>query len=187
VSWVSLAPRFVGRFEKGVEFQGDLDLLKTDLFRHAEIARAMGPYKLSLHSGSDKFSVYPLLAEATRGLAHLKTAGTSYLEGLRVIAAMEPAFFRQILELSRLHYDSDRASYHVSADLKKVPHPGMLKDAELPGLLDQFDARQVLHVTFGTVLQQMGDRLKSVLKTHQEPYNQGIQRHFERHLRPLVR
>jgi hypothetical protein len=88
---VSLAPRFVGRFEKGVDFRGDLDELARSLDGHARVARALGPYKLSLHSGSDKFSVYPLIAEATGGLVHLKTAGTSYLEALRVAAVHEPA------------------------------------------------------------------------------------------------
>src|SRR5690606_34105975 len=84
VEVVSLAPRFVGRFEKGVDFRaddsGDLAELTRTLAGHAGIARALGPYKLSLHSGSDKFSVYPAIAEATGGLVHLKTAGTSYLE-----------------------------------------------------------------------------------------------------------
>src|SRR6185437_4193246 len=63
VTWVSLAPRFVGRFEKGIDYIGDLTALRRDLLVHAEIA-ACGPYKLSLHSGSDKFSVYPLIAAA---------------------------------------------------------------------------------------------------------------------------
>ena len=85
VSFVSLAPRYVGGFEKGVDYIGDLRELEQNLNVHAEIARALGPYKLSLHSGSDKFSVYPLFARATRGLLHLKTAGTSYLEALRVL------------------------------------------------------------------------------------------------------
>ena len=66
MDFVSFAPRFVGRFEKGVEYIGDIDELQRDFEVHAEIARALGPYKLSLHSGSDKYSTYPLIAEATR-------------------------------------------------------------------------------------------------------------------------
>ena len=75
VAWVSLAPRFVGRFEKGVDYIGDLGELETDVAAHAAIARHFGPYKLSLHSGSDKFSVYPIAARLAKGLVHLKTAG----------------------------------------------------------------------------------------------------------------
>ncbi len=67
MDFVSFAPRFVGRFEKGVEYIGDLDELKRDFEIHAAIARTLGPYKLSLHSGSDKYSTYPLIAEATQG------------------------------------------------------------------------------------------------------------------------
>ena len=59
MDFVSFAPRFVGRFEKGVEYIGDIEELKRDFEIHAEIARAIGPYKLSLHSGSDKYSTYP--------------------------------------------------------------------------------------------------------------------------------
>src|ERR671939_1951620 len=66
VRWVSLAPRYVGHFEKGVDYIGDLEALRADLAGHAAIARALGPYKLSLHSGSDKFSVYPIITEAAR-------------------------------------------------------------------------------------------------------------------------
>ncbi len=93
VEWVSLAPRFVGRFEKGVDYIGDLQAFHQDVNGHAAIARALGPYKLSIHSGSDKFSIYPIIMEATRGLVHLKTAGTSYLEALRTAAALDLDLF----------------------------------------------------------------------------------------------
>ena len=89
VNWVSLAPRFVGRFEKGVDYIGDLQAFQQDVAGHAAIARALGPYKLSLHSGSDKFSIYPIAMQAAHGLVHLKTAGTSYLEALRTTAALD--------------------------------------------------------------------------------------------------
>src|SRR5690606_21282956 len=58
---VSLAPRFVGDFEKGVDFKGNLEVLERSLADHAAIAELLGPYKLSLHSGSDKLSMYPAL------------------------------------------------------------------------------------------------------------------------------
>src|SRR5690606_4146279 len=83
---VSLAPRFIGELEKGVDYKGDLQKLEASLREHAAIARELGPYKLSLHSGSDKLSMYSILARTTRGMFHVKTAGTSYLEALRVVA-----------------------------------------------------------------------------------------------------
>jgi hypothetical protein len=187
VQWVSLAPRFVGRFEKGVDYIGDLQALRRDIAGHAAVARALGPYKISLHSGSDKFSVYPIAHEVCGGMIHVKTAGTSYLEALRVAAQTAPALFRQILALGIERYENDRQTYHVSAELINVPRPEALKDADLPGLLDQFDARQVFHVTFGSALDTFGEELCSMLLAHEQDYNRVLIKHFSRHLEPLAR
>lgn len=186
VRWVSLAPRYIGRFEKGVDYIGDLGEFEAELAKHAAIARALGPYKLSIHSGSDKFSIYPIVARLTEGLVHLKTAGTSYLEALRALAQADPALFRQVLAFARARYGEDRATYHVSAQLANVPAADALGNADLPGLLDQFDARQVLHVTFGSVLDRFGDRLLATLWEHEERYHTLLESHFRRHLSPFV-
>jgi hypothetical protein len=186
VRWVSLAPRYVGSFEKGIDYIGDLDALRADLAGHAAISRALGPYKLSLHSGSDKFSVYPLINQAAHGLVHLKTAGTSYLEALRVLAQFEPALFREILELGRERYEQDRATYHVSAELDRFAPTADLSDAQLPELLENLDARQVLHVTFGSALARFGGDIKAGLLTHAEAYVDTLERHFYRHLEPFM-
>jgi hypothetical protein len=186
VQWVSLAPRYVGHFEKGIDYIGDLDALRSDLAGHAAIAKALGPYKLSLHSGSDKFSVYPLIAEATGGLVHLKTAGTSYLEALRVFSQHDVALFRDILSLGRERYPVDRATYHVSAELDRVPASADLSDAQLPDLLEQIDARQVLHVTFGSALAEFGPAIHQALRHHSAAYSQALERHFYRHLAPFA-
>jgi hypothetical protein len=194
VKWISLAPRYVGRFEKGVDYIGDLDTFEEDFAAHAAIARVMGPYKLSLHSGSDKFSIYPIAMRQTRGLAHLKTAGTSYLEALRAIAPLDPKFFREIYAFARERYPADRASYHVSAELDRAPLPDQTKVADLPALLDQFDAREILHVTYGSVLTarradgsfRFYDRIMSLLRANPEAYAANLERHFVRHLQPFA-
>jgi hypothetical protein len=197
VQFVSLAPRYVGRFEKGVDYIGDLNEFRANFAIHAEIARTFGNYKLSLHSGSDKFSVYSIAAELTRGLVHLKTAGTSYLEALRTIANLDTdgaALLREIYAFGRERYEIDRASYHVSATLDKAPLPESLTDTELPGLLEQFDARQILHVTFGSTLTaqdasgqpRFKNRLLTLLRTHPDDYSQTIEKHFIRHLAPFM-
>lgn len=185
VRWVSLAPRFVGRFEKGVDYLGDPDIFAAEFARHVAIARALGPYKISLHSGSDKLTVYPIVAQLGGGLVHVKTAGTSYLEALRTVAQVDPALFREILAFARTRYRSDRASYHVSARLGRVPAPRSLDDAALLGLFEQFDARQVLHVTFGSVLERFGERLLATLRTHEEAYYARLEAHLKRHLAAL--
>jgi tagaturonate epimerase len=194
VRWVSLAPRYVGHFEKGVDYIGDLGAFEDDFAVHAAIARHYGPYKLSLHSGSDKFSVYPIAMRQTRGLVHLKTAGTSYLEALRTIAELDPALFREIYQFSRERYETDKASYHVSAQLQRAPRPEDVSDADLPDLLSQFDAREILHVTFGSVLTTRTkgsswlfyDRLMALLRAHPEAYAKNLEAHFLRHLQPFA-
>jgi hypothetical protein len=188
VKWISFAPRFIGRFEKGVDYIGDLKAFEADLATHAAIARQLGPYKLSLHSGSDKFSVYPIFMEKTRGLAHLKTAGTSYLEALRTIAVIDKDLIREIYSFALEHFEIDKHSYLLSAQISNAPK--LEEIINWPGLLDQFDAREILHVTFGSVLTEkmdggkwrFYDRLMSLLNSNRESYFQNLEIHFKRHL-----
>jgi tagaturonate epimerase len=200
VQWVSLAPRYLGRFEKGVDYispdgiSGETSAFEASFRLHAAIARQLGPYKLSLHSGSDKFSIYAIAARETQGLVHLKTAGTSYLEALRTIAAESPALFREIYTFAREHYEADRASYHLSAQLNRAPLPEAVAEADLPALLNQFDAREILHATFGSVLTQrtaagewqFQSRLADLLQAQPERYAANLEAHFLRHLRPFL-
>ncbi len=58
VKIVSLAPRFIGDFEKGIDYKGDIELFKEEYLKHVKISEYFGSYKISLHSGSDKFGVY---------------------------------------------------------------------------------------------------------------------------------
>ena len=186
VTWVSLAPRFVGRFEKGVAYIGDLAEFARSFAQHVAVARHFGPYKISLHSGSDKFSLYPIAARLAGDLVHLKTAGTSYLEALRAIAGIDPALFREIIAFALERYPEDRASYHVSADPRQAPRPDSLRDEDLPALLDHFHARQVLHVTFGSVLARFRPRLMEVLGENEEIHYETVRAHLARHVQPFV-
>jgi hypothetical protein len=180
VRFTSVAPRFIGRFEKGVDYIGDLNALDSELAKHAAVTAHFGTYKLSLHSGSDKFSVYPLIAKHWGELLHVKTAGTSYLEALRVLAKHEPDLFTKIYALGRERYETDKQTYHVSAVLDKLP-----KINDLPSLLDDFHAREVLHVTFGSALAQFGADTKTALAKHDVAYYDGLKKHFDKHLNLL--
>ena len=177
VKFTSLAPRFIGAFEKGVDYIGDLSALDAELEKHAAVTAHFGTYKLSLHSGSDKLSVYPLMAKHWGELVHVKTAGTSYLEALRVMAKYEPDLFLKIYALGRERYETDRKTYHVSAELSKLP-----ETADLPSLLDDFHAREVLHVSFGSALAQFGTELKAALIKYDDVYFEGLRAHFKKHL-----
>ena len=197
---VSLAPRFIGDFEKGIDFKGDLGALEASLKDHATVAELLGPYKLSLHSGSDKVSMYPALARATGGRFHVKTAGTSYLEALRVVARHDSAAFREIIDFSRGRYDTDKATYHVSATLADAPETGAANDAtlereylelwsEVPqGKGFTKPGRQILHCTFGSVLTdaKLGKIVHDCLRAHGETYREVLEDHFSRHLDALA-
>jgi hypothetical protein len=199
---VSLAPRFVGEFEKGVDFKGDIAGFEKSLADHAALAKTIGPYKLSLHSGSDKLSIYSLFARHTQGLFHVKTAGTSYLEAIRAIARHNESLFRRIIDFSRARYDTDRATYHVSATLDSTPGASDVRDvreleriylepwSDVPaGKGFTSPARQILHTTFGSVLNDATIRPEffSTLRSHPETYKEILADHFARHLRELQR
>src|SRR5512133_982747 len=184
MDFVSFAPRFVGRFEKGVEYIGDLDELQRDFEIHAEISRALGPYKLSLHSGSDTYSTYPLIAEATKGVVHLKTAGTSWAEALRVIAHNDPDLMREVLALALDSFEANRKSYHLSCDPTKIPTDPT--DDQVAQLMDRVDSRQVLHVGYGAILEDFGPRMYQVWNDNEEEHYRIIADHFVKHLRPFA-
>ena len=185
VEWVSLAPRYVGDFEKGVDYIGDLENFKESFKGHASVARTYGPYKLSLHSGSDKFSIYPIATELTDGLVHLKTAGTSYLEALRTISRFNPVLFREIVRFAVERYPEDRATYHVSAALDKMPGLDVTSDDDLPKMLENFHAREILHVTYGSVLNspKFREPFFEELIRREEAYTQTVEAHFDKHFK----
>jgi hypothetical protein len=187
VKWVSLAPRYVGIFEKGVDYIGDLAEFEASFARHLAVAKTFGPYKLSLHSGSDKFSVYPIASKVAGSLIHLKTAGTSYLEALRAIAMLNSPLFRKIVAFALERYPTDRATYHVSAEVTKAPDVSALADDQLTTLLDDFHGREILHVTFGSVLnhQPFREPFFATLRDNEEIYAKILETHFNKHLAPF--
>jgi hypothetical protein len=184
---VSLAPRFVGKFQKGVDYMGDLAEFEAELAKHAAIMHHFNAYKLSIHTGSDKFSIYGLINQYANGRVHVKTAGTSYLEALRVISSTDPALFRKILDLGHERFATDRKTYYIDCRPENVPASSELADADLPALLDDFDARQLLHVTFGSALDGYGRDLQTNLLSHEAEYEAALTAHFRRHLTPFGR
>ncbi len=197
---VSLAPRFIGDFEKGVDYKGDVAALESSLADHAAISNLLGPYKLSLHSGSDKLSMYATLARVTQGRFHVKTAGTSYLEALRVVARHDEPLFRQIIDFARRFYNTDKATYHVSATLDSAPRPQEVADVNVleQQYLECWDdvpagqgftapGRQILHCTFGSVLTdgELGTGVRRVLDAYPDTYTEILADHFTRHLEAL--
>jgi len=194
VSIVSLAPRFIGEFEKGIDYRGDLGQFEAQLRDHVAVANHCGPYKISIHSGSDKFSIYPIIGRLCGDLLHVKTAGTSYLEALRVVARTAPALFAEITAYCRGCFDQDRRSYHLSTTQAEIDALPAYRDGQDEArFLDERVGRQLLHVTFGSVLTKgldakgrpFKDSILEQLRGHEGLHKEVVEKHFTRHLQLL--
>jgi tagaturonate epimerase len=188
---VSLAPRFVGEFEKGIDFRGDLKAFERSLAEHVAVARTFGPYKISVHSGSDKFTAYPIIGQLCGDLLHVKTAGTSYLEALRAVVRKDRALFAKIAAYCVGRFENDRKSYHISTTNEEVAALAKVAPAEYERFyLDERPGRQLLHVTFGSVLtvgkdakgRAFKDGILEVLKNDPALYAELLDLHFTKHL-----
>ena len=182
----SLAPRFVGDFEKSIDYIGSVAGFERDFTAHAALADTQG-YRLSIHSGSDKFSLYPAIGRRSGGRFHIKTSGTSWLEALRVIAASDHDLFKDVYRAGRAGYDTASRLYHVTPDLSGLPRPDELSSESMPGLLDDRDARRVLHITYGEILGDapLRERIFQFLERSAPVYHAAVERHISRHLDSL--
>lgn len=190
----TLAPRFCGEFQKGVDYIGDLKQFEEELKIHSAIARQFG-YKLSIHSGSDKFSIFTLIGKHTKGNFHVKTAGTNWLEAMRVVAVKAPALYRDIHAFALSMFKEAQKFYHVTTDLTKIPLLSTLKDEELEGLFHQNDARQLIHITYGFILNHKDsegqfifkDQLFDLWNKESQTYSDMLYAHIGKHLELLYK
>ena len=113
---------------------------------------------------------------------------------MRVVAACDPALYREIHEFAlSTAFAEARKYYHVTTDLSKIPPLDALSDGELEGLFDQNDARQLIHITYGLILTAKGadgayrfrDRLFRLWRSREEEYARRLERHIGRHLELL--
>jgi hypothetical protein len=188
----SLAPRFCGEFQKGIDYIGDIEEFRQDFDVHVQIADTLG-YKISVHSGSDKFSVFPIIGEKTHGRLHLKTAGTNWLEAVRVIASKDPCLYREMHRFALEQLPEAKKYYHITENTANIPDLDTMKDAELDSLMDLNDARQVLHVTYGLILQSKNpdgsyrfrDRIYKLLDQHESDYYSALEKHIGKHIEKI--
>lgn len=184
VVFTSLAPRFIGEFQKGIDYIGNINEFSKQFAIHAEIAKACGNYKVSIHSGSDKFMVFPTIGKMTDMRLHLKTAGTSWLEAVRVIAEKDPVLYRVMHTCALNHLDEVIKLYHITSDMSKIPAIDSLYDEDLPKLMEMNEARQLLHITYGPILRDPSIRplFFAALHAHEKYYYEKLKYHFEKHL-----
>ena len=207
----TVAPKFTGRFNKGIDYIGDLAQFENEFNADlAVIAFAVKKYglpknlKLSVHSGSDKFSIYPpirkALARFDAGL-HLKTAGTTWLEELIGLAEAGDdglALATEIYAQARAHLDELRAPYAAVIDInpENLPSRETVRDWTADQFVDALrhdpncqafnpDLRQLLHVGY-KVAAEMGDRYLNLLKQCEPTIARTVTENlYERHLKPL--
>ena len=208
----TIAPKFTGRFNKGVDYVGDVRQFAKE-FREdlATIAFAIERYglpcnlKLSVHSGSDKYSIYPAIREGIREFdagVHVKTAGTTWLEeliGLAESGGEGLALAKDIYTEAHSHAVELCAPYAAVIDIEraKLPTP-MTVDAWTS---EQFvralrhdgkhdlefnpNLRQLLHVGF-KVAAKMGPRFTAALEANKGIIARNVTENlFERHIRPI--
>ncbi len=207
----TIAPKFTGRFNKGVDYVGDLEKFGQEFADDiAVIAYAIGRYglpnnlKLSVHSGSDKFSIYhPMRAAMNRFDAgvHLKTAGTTWLEELTGLAEAGGDGLKAAKEIyaeAYSHGDELCAPYAAVIDVKpsKLPAPEEVNrwtsDQFLAALRHDpkcaaynSSMRQLLHVGF-KIAAKMGQRYLDLLCANEEIVGKNVTENlFERHIRPV--
>lgn len=207
----TIAPKFTGRFNKGVDYVGDLVQFEREFDQDlAVINFAVGEFglpaglKLSVHSGSDKFSLYPVinrLIKKHRAGLHVKTAGTTWLEEVIGLAEAggEGLQIAKDIYTGALPRAGDLIAPYapvVDIEVAKLPRPEevagwdarkfaavLRHDPACPDYDRQF--RQFIHVSF-KVAAGMGARYTDALKKHRESIARNVTHNlFERHIRPL--
>ena len=192
VKFETLAPRFCGEFQKGIDYIGDIVQFESELTIHAAIAKHYG-YKLSIHSGSDKFSVFGIIGRGTSGKYHIKTAGTSWLEAMRLIAEKAPKLYREIHRHALKSYAEALKLYTVKTDLSKTPNIDSLADDKLATLFEIDEIRQLIHITYGQILTDknedgsytFNDELRRLWRQYANDYVDMIKKHIGKHLETL--
>ncbi len=194
VRMTTVAPRFCGEFQKGIDYIGDLDQFRAEMKHHAAIARTFG-YKLSVHSGSDKFSTFEIIGKYTKGNFHVKTAGTNWLEAMRAVAAAKPALYRRIHKYALSRFADATKFYHVTTNLNNIPDVDTLSDEEIPALFNNNDARQLIHITYGFILTDKDengnyvfrDELYRFWRENEDVYYSMLEKHIGHHAELLYK
>lgn len=186
----TMAPRFVGEFQKAIDYIGDVDEFKTNFTLHEAIAEHFG-YKISVHSGSDKLSVYPIIGEVAKKHGwHVKTAGTHWLEACRVIAHKDPQLFVDMYKYAYDHLDDVASFYVFNAQTDgKAPKPETVTTDNCLKILDDDDGRQVMHTMYGSLMNLrhsyryvFRDKFWDILKKNQALYDRYLNIHLAEHI-----
>jgi hypothetical protein len=184
IKFTSIAFRFPGRFEKGIDYIGDIKVFEKELILHQKIREKFGPYKISLHSGSDKFSVYPVFKEVLNDSFHVKTSGTSWIQALKTIAVVDRKFFIELILDSLKNFEKNSASYEISANPMNVDVE-KLENENVDEIFNDKNIRQIVHISYGTILSNYGEKLYQELEINLPLYMQFVEQHIRKHIQLL--
>lgn len=187
ISINSLAPKFIGDFQKAIDYLGDVNDFEEAFKIHCEIAKKYGNYKISIHSGSDKFSIYPVIGKYTNLRVHVKTAGTSWLEAIRCIAKCNPNLYRKMHKKALHYYDDALKFYHITADISKIKNIKDVEDKNLIEYLEKDESRQLLHITYGGLLNdpEIREDFFNTLNDYEEIHYELVEDHIIKHMELL--
>lgn len=182
----SCAPRFCGKFEKGVDYIGDVREFEQDFMQHQRIADHFG-YKMSVHSGSDKLSIYPIVAREAKGNVHVKTSGTWWLEATRLLAHKDAELFRKAFLFSIECLPMAKKLYSITTNFDDIPEIASVADEKLPEYLEANSSRQLLHVSYGYLLQEnwFANGMTKAIFENEKDYFKLIDIHIAKHLKPF--
>ncbi len=185
----AVAPRFVGEFPRGGDYRGNTSKLARDVALHAAVARATSKHVLSVHSGSEKFSIYPRLGEACDGAFHVKTSGTSYVEAMRVVARADRSLFCAVVEAAERAFDTVKRSYRFEAAPNTLPAPDKLGAHELEdAYFSTREGRQLLHASSGGILtgrRELGRKVRECLMDNEQLHFELVSSHLKKHVELL--
>ncbi|TVQ22102.1 MAG: hypothetical protein EA383_16005 [Spirochaetaceae bacterium] len=184
IPFYSLAFRFPGAMQKGIDYKGDLRAFRSTFEGFAAVAASVSPHRVGIHSGSDKFSLYPWIGKLSRGSYHLKTSGTSWLVAVETIADISPDLYRRIHEKAMEEFPKALARYEIDADINKVPALDKVRDRQLKDLLSNPHWRQLMHISYGGILsdEDIKKDIMQVLHKNEDAYFAAIAKHFRAHI-----
>ncbi|MFN3699362.1 MAG: tagaturonate epimerase family protein, partial [Dictyoglomus sp.] len=184
IDFKSLAPKFPGEFQKGIDYKGDISKFEEELKKHYAISKNLEGYRLSLHSGSDKFSIYRSFYKITQGNFHIKTSGTSWLEAVRVIAKYEPDLFEELYYISLENLEESKKAYKVN--IKKEDFPKEIKE-EYVEFFNKDIVRQLFHISYGILLDEKKEEIYRTLDKYEEEHYSFVYQNIKRHLKALFK
>lgn len=179
----SMAPRFVGHFEKGIDYRGDLDAFRASIAQHEAIAKHYA-YRISVHSGSDKYAIFPIVADVIKRPFHIKTAGTHWLEAVRLVAEKDAELFRQFYKLAKDNFAAAKELYVIRTGLDDISDVSEHSEDQYAELLNDDDYRQFFHVNYGAILadKDAKDGLEACMKNEEERYHELLNINMKKHL-----